>query len=129
MSTTRKYIKQKESALILPPSATKLATTCPQGIYVGIKTTTPWQLSETNKDPPREDPIAGPFLSLEDAFETSVLCSRILLDYFKLPPDSCQLIATAIEKGTAIAVCDGSFHPKDHLGTAAFLMVASKKDK
>ena len=35
----------------------------------------------------------------------------------------------AIEKGTAIAMCDGSFHPKDHLGTVAFLMVASKKDK
>ena len=26
-------------------------------------------------------------------------------------------------------MCDGSFHPKDHLGTVAFLMVASKKDK
>ena len=71
----RKYIKLTEPALILPPSATKLATTCPRGIYVGVETTTPWQLSDTNKDPTREDPIAGPFLSLEDAFKTSVLCS------------------------------------------------------
>ena len=82
----------------------------------------------TNKDPSREYLIAGLFLSLEDAFETSVLCSWILLDYFKLSPDGCRLIATAIEKGTAITVCDCSFHPKYCLGTTAFLMVASKKN-
>ena len=123
---TRKYIKLTVPALIIPPLATELATTYPIGIYVGIKTTTPWQLSDTDKDPTREDLIAGPFLFLEDAFETSVLCSRTLLDYFKLPPDSCQLIATAINKGNTIAVFDCSFHPKDCLGTAAFLMVARK---
>ena len=51
------------------------------------------------------------------------------MNYSKLPPDGYHLIATAIEKGTAIAVCDGFFHPKDCLCTVAFLMVASKKDK
>ena len=49
--------------------------------------------------------------------------------YFGLSPDAYQLIATVISKGKPIAVCDGSFHPKDCLRTAAFLMVASKKDK
>ena len=39
------------------------------------------------------------------------------------------MIAAAIEKGTAIAVCDGSFDPNNWLGTAAFLMVANKTDK
>ena len=54
---------------------------------------------------------------------------RILIDHFVLPKDNCQLIATAIIQGTAIAVCDGSYDPRDHLGTAAFVMVASKQDK
>ena len=45
-------------------------------------------------------------ISLDDAFQTSVDCRNIVLDEFKLPKDNCKLIAAAIEKGTAIAVCD-----------------------
>ena len=93
---SRKYIKLSKPVLVLLPSATKLATICPRGIYIGIETNATWHLSDTDKDPSREDPIVGSFLSLEDVFETLVLCSRILLDYFKLPPDGCQLIATDI---------------------------------
>ena len=70
----------------------------------------------------------GPFILLAKAFTTSVLSKNILLDKFKLPVDDCQLIASAIEKGTAIAVCDGSSDPNDCQGTAAFLIVANKKD-
>ena len=43
--------------------------------------------------------------------------------------NDCKLIASAIKTGTAIAVCDGSFDPKDRLGTAAFVMATNKKDK
>ena len=60
-------------------------------------------------------------------FQTSVAYRNIVLDKIKLPNDNCKLIAAA-EQGTAIEVCDGSFNPNDRLGTAAFLMVANKKD-
>ena len=70
----------------------------------------------------------GPFISLTDASTTSVISKNILLDKFKLPVDDCQLIASAIEKGTTIALCDGSFDPNDCLETAVFLIMTNKKD-
>ena len=82
-----------------------------------------------DKDPLSDNPTIGPFILLEDAFETSVDSKNILLDKFNLPADDCKLIASAIETGTALAVCDGSFDPKDRLGTAVFVMVANKKNK
>ena len=89
----------------------------------------PWILSDLDNDPLSDGPTMGPFISLADAFKTSVDSKNILLDKFKLPADDCQLIASAIETGTAITVCDGLFDLKDCLGTAAFVMVANKKDK
>ena len=41
--------------------------------------------------------------SIDDAFQASVDCRNIVLDKFKLPEDNCKLMATVIEKGTAIA--------------------------
>ena len=70
----------------------------------------------------------GPFILLADAFTISVISKNIVLDKFKLPADDCQLTSSTIEKGTVIAVCDGSFDPNDCLGTATFLMVANKKN-
>lgn len=52
----------------------------------------------------------------------------MLLDKLNLQADDCRPIASAIEKETVIAVCDGPFNPNDCLGTAAFLMVVNKKD-
>ena len=66
---------------------------------------------------------------MKGAFEASVDSRRVLIDHFVLPNDNCQLIATAIVQGTAIAVCDGLYDPRDHLGTTAFVMVANKQDK
>lgn len=81
--------------------------------------------SDLDNDPLSDDPTMGPFISLADAFETSVDSRNMLPDKFELPTDDCQLIASAFETGTAIAVCDGLFDPNDRLGTAAFVMVAN----
>ena len=124
----RKYTKIEQPYRELPTSANELASICPRNTMLSVECYTPWILSDLDNDPLSDDPTIGPFISLEDAFETSVDSKKILLDKFKLPADNCKLIASGIEAGTARAVCDGSFDPKDSLGTAAFVMVANKKD-
>ena len=125
---SRTFIKLDQPYRELPSSANNLASVCQRNTRLTVECYTPWILSELDNDPLSDDPTIGPFISLEDAFETSVDSKNILLDKFNLPVDDCKLIASAIETGTAITVCDGSFYPKDCLGTAAFVMVANKKD-
>ena len=67
----------------------------------------------SDNDPLSDNPTKGPFISLDDAFQTSVDCKNIILDKFKSPKDNCKLITAVIEKGTAIVVCDGSFDPNN----------------
>ena len=109
--------------------AYNLASVSPRKTKFAIECYTPWTLSDLDNDSLFDDLTKGPFILLADVFTTSVLSKNILPEKFKLRVDDCKLIASAIEKGTAIAVCDGSFDPKDCLGIAAFLMVANKKDK
>ena len=108
-------------------SANYLASVCSRNTKFAIECYTSWEDSDVDDDPLLHDTTLGPFISLQNAFQTSVNARNILLDTFKIPDDNCKLIAAAIEQGTAIAVCDGSFDPNDRLGTAAFLMVADKK--
>ena len=75
------------------------------------------------------NPNAGPFISLQDAFDSLVASSWILIDHYILPPDEYQLIASAISNETAIVVCNGLYDPCDHLGTTAFVIVSNKKEK
>ena len=120
-----RYILSRE----LSSSANYLALVCPRNTKFVIECYTSWAVSDVDDDPLSHNPTMGPFISLEDAFQTSVNCRNIVLDKFKIPEDNCKLIAAAIEQGTTIAVCDGSFDPNDRLGTVAFMMVANKKDK
>lgn len=122
---SRKYIKSSTSTQLLPPSANQLASICPRHSRHAIKCSTSWEFSELDEDPILFDLTAGPFSTVQDAFEALVDSRRVLLNHFVLPTDNYQLIATAIVQGTAIAVCDGSYDPRDHLGTAAFVMVAN----
>ena len=46
-------------------------------------------------------PYDGNFADIEEAFQTSKECSRILIDEFKLPQDECKSIANAIIDGSA----------------------------
>ena len=114
---------------MLLSSVYNLASVCLRNTKVAIECYTPWIFYNLDSDPNSDDPAIGPFILLDDVFTTSVLSKNIALDKLKLPPDDCQLIASAIVKETAIAVCDGSFDPNDCLGTAAFLMAANKKHK
>ena len=75
------------------------------------------------------NPTAGSFTSVQDAFNSTVDSCRILLDHYVISPNNCQLITVAISTITSITVCYRSYDPRDHLGTAAFVMVANKKVK
>ena len=69
---------------------------------------------DLDNDPFSNDPIIGPFILLDNAFMTSVLSKNLLLDKFKVPANDCELIASAIEKCAAIAVCK-SLMGNDHV--------------
>ena len=117
---SRIYTKINTPCRELPSSANHLASVCQRNTKFAIECYTSWEISDVDDNPLSHNPTLGPFISLEDAFQTSVISRNILLDTFTLPEDNCQLIAAAIEQGTAIAVCDGSFDPSNRLGIAAF---------
>ena len=55
---------------------------------------------------PDEHPIftvckSGPFLTIKDAFDLSVVYRQILIDKYHLPRDKCEAIAGGIKYGTA----------------------------
>ena len=126
---SRKYNKSTVSTQLLTPSANQLASIYPRHSRHAIECSTSWEFSEVDEDPLLFDPTAGPFSTVQDALKVSVDSRRVLLDHFVLPKDNCQLIATAIIQGTVIVVCDGSYDPRDHLDTAAFVIVVNKKEK
>ena len=106
-----------------------MASLCPGKLQYAIENHTSWELYDLDDNPLLYNLTAGPFISLQDAFNSLVDSSRILLDHYVLPLDNCQLIATAISNVTAIIVCNRSYNPRDHLGTAAFVIVVNKIDK
>ena len=126
---SRSYTKIDKPSREVPSWANCLALVFPRNTRFAIECYTSWAVSDVDNDPLSDNSTMGPFISLEDAFQTSVACRNIVLDKFKTPGDNSKLIAAAIEQGTAIAVCDRSFDPNDQLGIAAFLMVTNKKTK
>ena len=103
---TRSIICTKidQPSLRLPSSTHNLAFVCPRNTKFAIECYTPWIFSNLDNNSHSDDPTIGPLILLNDAFTTSVLSKDILLEKFKLSTDDCQLIASTIEKGTAIAV-------------------------
>ena len=63
---------------------------------------------------------------IKNAFEASKKCTRVLLDWFKLPSDNCAEIAQAISNGKARAISDGSFRPIEKTGTSGFIITPGK---
>lgn len=71
-------------------------------------------------------PYDGPFADIDEAFETSKACNRILIDEYIIPEDECKAIAIAIINGTARAISDGSFKPDVKKGSSAFITTPGK---
>ena len=94
---SRTYTKTDIPSRELPSSANYLASVCPRNTKFAIECYTSWEDSDVDEDPLLHDTTLGPFISLKDAFQTSVNARNILLDTFKIPDDNCKLIAAAIE--------------------------------
>jgi hypothetical protein len=120
-----------------PPSANLLASVSPRQVptnntyplTVAVECYSDWQYEDPDIDLASYDPTEGPFTCIHDAFDSSIASEKILLDEATLPKDNCKAIATAITKGTARAISDGSYDPITHKGTSSLTIVADKHDK
>jgi hypothetical protein len=133
----RQYKYTNHTTPTKPPSATELASVSPRPsptnnqnlVIVALENHTSWQHEEPEDDLTSYNPTTGPFLCIQDAFDSSIASERILIDEVKLPTDHCQAIATAITNGSANAISDGSYDPITHKGTSSFIIVSGKTDK
>ena len=133
----RKYKYTNHTTQNKPPSATELASVSPRQspknnpnlVVVALESHASWQYEDPEDDLTSYDPTTGPFLCIQDAFDSSIASQRILIDEVQLPSDHCQAIATAISNGTANAISDGSYDPITHKGTSSFIIVSGKTDK
>jgi hypothetical protein len=93
-----------------------------------LESHTQWQYETSDDDLTTYDPAIGPFRCIQDAFDSSIVSDKILLDEIKLPEDNCRAILTAIQNGTARAISDGSYDPLTLQGTSSPTIVAAKND-
>ena len=111
-----------------PPEATKLISTYSSSrLTLRIESKAEWECENddiamlTNINP-----YKGEYVDIEEGFEISKECERILIDDFIIPEDECKAIAESIRNRTARAISDGSFIPDQQKGSSAFIITPGR---